>query len=106
MQIQKEVLNELKCCFFNDGHIAIEPIQVSCGAIGCKECICSSKEELIDCYSCKDKHVKRGLINKPKIKVVENVVISCLNDLFEYTRENLKNTFDLLKGKILDLNCM
>ena len=39
MSIPKEVLNELKCCFFNDGHIAIEPIFIDCGATGCKECI-------------------------------------------------------------------
>jgi hypothetical protein len=32
MAIPDQVLNLMKCCFSNDGHIAIEPIPVSCGA--------------------------------------------------------------------------
>jgi hypothetical protein len=56
MPIAEEVLNEMKCCLFNDGNIAIEPIKVSCGAIGCKQCILRSNNVEIDCYSCKGKH--------------------------------------------------
>ena len=33
MPIQKELLNELKCCFLNDGNIAIEPIYISFGLL-------------------------------------------------------------------------
>jgi hypothetical protein len=31
MPIPEAILNQMKCCFFNDGHIAIEPIIASCG---------------------------------------------------------------------------
>jgi hypothetical protein len=48
----------MKCCFFNDGHIAIEPIPVSCGATGCEQCLLKSNIEEIDCYCYKEKHKK------------------------------------------------
>ena len=91
----------LKCCFFNDGHIAVEPILVSCGAIGCKECIAVSKTQEIECYSCKGKHPVKDLKNTPVIKPMEDIVKSSLNDLFEYAKGNFEKTFNLLKGKIL-----
>ena len=93
--------DDFKCCFFNDGHIAVEPILVSCGAVGCKECIASSKTEEIDCYSCKGKHKINDLKNTPVIKPMENTVKSNINDLFEYAKGNLEKSFNLLKGKIL-----
>ena len=98
MSIPKEVLNELKCCFLNDGHIAVEPIYVSCGAIGCKECIKSSKKEEIECFSCKEKHPTKDLKNMPVIKSNENIVKFFASDLFEYAKENLEKTTDFLKG--------
>ena len=99
MPIQQGVLNALKCCFLNDDHIAIEPIAVSCGAIGCKECIISSKTEEIECYSCKGKHSARDLKNIPVIKSNESLVNLYASDLFEYVKENLEKTTVLLKGK-------
>ena len=100
MPISEEILSQLKCCFFNDGHIAIEPIYVSCGAVGCKECIATSNMEEIDCYSCKGKHPVNDLKNILVIKPMENMVKSSLNDLFEYAKGILEKSFNLLKGKI------
>jgi hypothetical protein len=100
MPIPEEVLNEIKCCLLNDGHIAIEPILVSCGAIGCKQCILRSDIEEIDCYSCRGKHRTQELKNTPVIKKVENLVKSYFSDLFEYVKENLDKTASSLEGKI------
>ena len=102
MSIPKEVLNELKCCFFNDGHIAIEPIFIDCGATGCKECITASNMEKIECYSCKGKHLIEDLKNIKLVKSMENMVKSFVNDLFEYAEGNLEKLFNLLKGKIIE----
>ena len=92
MLFPKEVLSELKCCFLNDGHIAIKPISFSCGAIGCKECIISSKVKEIDCYNCKGKHKTKDLKIIQVITPLENMVKSFVNDLFEYTKGNLEKT--------------
>ena len=100
MPIAEEVLNLMKCCFLNDGHIAIEPITVSCGAIGCKQCLLNSNIEEMDCYSCKGKHKTQDLNNTPVIKSVENLVKSHVSDLFEYVKENLDKTASSLEGKI------
>ena len=102
MPIPNEIFSALKCCFLNDGHIAIEPIYVSCGAIGCKECIAFSDIEEIDCYSCKEKHPTKDLKTMPVIKSIEKMVKSFVNDLFEYSKVNLEKTTDLLKGKFKD----
>ena len=39
MPIPEAILNQIKCCFLNDGHIAVEPIYVNCGAHACKKCV-------------------------------------------------------------------
>ncbi len=100
MPIEEKVLNVMKCCLFNDGHIAIEPILVSCGAIGCKKCLLESNIEEIDCYSCKGKHKTQDLKNTPVIKSVEDLVKSHISDLFEYVKKHLCKTTSLLEGKI------
>jgi hypothetical protein len=99
MPIPEEVLNVMKCCFLNDGHIAIDPILVSCGATGCKQCLLRSNKEEIDCYTCKEKHRKNDLKNTPVIKQNENLVKSYVSDLFEYVKVNLDKTASSLEGK-------
>ena len=100
MPIPEEVLNGMKCCFLNDGHIAIEPILVSCGAIGCKQCLLYSNIEEIDCYSCKGKHKLQDLKNIPVFKSFEHLVKSYVSDLFEYVKGILDKTASSLEGKI------
>jgi hypothetical protein len=100
MPIAEKVLNGMKCCLFNDGHIAIEPILVSCGAIGCKQCLLRSNIEEIDCFSCKGKHRTQDLKNIPVIKQVEDLIKSHVSDLFDYVKENLEKTTSSLEGKI------
>jgi hypothetical protein len=96
---EDKILNEMKCCLY-DGHIAFEPIQVSCGAVGCKQCILRSNIEEIDCYSCKGKHKTQDLINTPVIKPVEDLIKSYVSDLFEYVKVNLDKAVSSLEGKI------
>ncbi len=93
-------INLMKCCFLNDGHIAIEPITVSCGAIGCKQCLLNSNIEEIDCYSCKGKHKTQDLKKTPVIKPNENLIKSYVSDLFEYVKGILDKTATSLEGKI------
>jgi hypothetical protein len=98
MPIVEEILDVMKCCLLNDGHIAIEPIPVNCGAIGCKQCILRSNNEEIDCYSCKGKHKTQDYKNTPVIKNNENLVKYYVSDLFEYVKENLDKTTSSLEG--------
>ncbi len=100
MPIPEEVLNVMKCCLLNDGHIAIEPIPVSCGALGCKQCLSRSNIEEIDCYSCKGKHKMQDLNNIPVFTSFEHLVKSYVFDLFEYVQGILDKTASSLEGKI------
>ena len=99
MPIAEEVLNVMECCLLNDGHIAIIPILLSCGAIGCKQCILRSNNEEIDCYSCKGKHRTENFKNTPVIKQVENLVKYYVSGLFEFVKVNLDKTTSSLEGK-------
>ncbi len=100
MPIAEELLNVMKCGLLNDGHIAIEPILLSCGAFGCKQCLLTSSLEEIDCCSCKEKHKTKDLNETPVFKQNENLVKSNVSDLFEYVKENLNKTASSLEGKI------
>ena len=98
MPIPEEILNQIKCCLSSDGHIALEPIPVNCGATACNECIKNSNQELIDCLCCKGQHDKKSLINQPVQKAIESIVSYFLNDLLDYAKENFENMSLLLKG--------
>ena len=100
MSTPENYLNQMKCCLFNDGHIAIEPITVSCGAIGCKQCVSRSESEEIECFSCKANHKTQDLRNAPVVKPVENIIKFYVSDLFEYVKVSLEKTASLLEGKI------
>ena len=88
MPLHEDILNQLKCCAFNDGHIAIEPVLVKCGANACKECIKTAS--VINCYNCNDTHETKDLINSPINKLSESMVKIYLNDLFDYAKETMK----------------
>ena len=103
MPISETLLNQLKCCFSNDEHVAFEPINVSCGAICCRECIDSSNIEELDCSSCRGKHQKKDLKDKKVIKAVETMMNFFLNDLLDYVKNNLEKVSNLTKGNNCDL---
>jgi hypothetical protein len=98
MPIPEAILNQMKCCFFNDGHIAIEPILASCGGNICKKCVIDSKEEAIKCFGCNESHKKGDLLKAPINKLAESMVYSYLNDLFEYMELTLEKCSASVKG--------
>jgi hypothetical protein len=101
MPIPEAILNQMKCCLFNDGHIAIEPILVSCGSSVCKKCVVGSKEEVIKCFSCNENHKKSEIIKGPLNKVAESLVQKFLNDLFEYVETAIKKCSASVKGILI-----
>jgi hypothetical protein len=75
-------------------------MNITIGAIGCKQCLLWSNIEEIYCYSCKGKHNMQDLKNVSVIKQVENLVKSHISDLFEYVKGILDKTTSSLEGKI------
>ena len=98
MAIPEAFLNQMKCCAFDDGHIAIEPVLVKCGANACRECIKSTKGEVIKCFNCNGTHETKDSINSPIIKSSESMVQYFLNDLFEYAKETMKTIVSKLSS--------
>jgi hypothetical protein len=98
MPIPEAILNQMKCCLFNDGHIAIEPILVSCGSSVCRKCVDDSKEEAIKCFGCNEYHKKSDIIKGPLNKVAESLVQTFLNDLFEYVETTTQKCSESVKG--------
>ena len=79
MPLPGALLNQIKCCLSNDGHILIEPVVLKCTGSACKECISDSEEEVIYCYACNGKHQKNDLLNATVNTVakilVENFIV-------------------------------
>ena len=98
MSIPEPILNQIKCCQGNDGHIAIEPVLLNCGGHICKQCISESSNEISNCLHCKSQHNKRDLLNSTISKLAEITINSYLNDLFQYIETMLKSTLEDLKG--------
>lgn len=88
----------MKCCLYEDGHIAVEPILSKCGANACKKCIFEFEHAMIHCYACGEKHKKNYLLNSPKNSLAEALIESSLDDLFEYLDEIIESNSKILNG--------
>jgi hypothetical protein len=88
--IPKIILNQLKCCLFDDGHIVNEPIILRCGANACKKCIIDSFDTKLKCFSCKNNHKKIDFLNKPINKLVNSVIEMYSNDIIQYLSKLLQ----------------
>ena len=42
MPIPGNILKQIKCCLYDDGHIVNEPVVLKCGANACKKCVSDS----------------------------------------------------------------
>jgi|LakMenEpi03Aug12_release.lakeMendotaPanAssembly.Ray.scaffolds.fasta_scaffold2223640_1 hypothetical protein len=65
MPIPDSILNHIKCCLNDDGHIVHEPILLKCGANGCKKCVFGSTDLRFKCFSCDGYHVKSDFLEAP-----------------------------------------
>jgi hypothetical protein len=117
MPIPKIILNQLKCCLFDDGHIVYEPIILRCGANACKKCIIDSYDTTLKCFGCKNNHEKIDFLNKPINKLVNSVIEVYSNDIIQYLsklvrikkdggvnkyRERLRSNFKNISTKALN----
>jgi hypothetical protein len=105
-KIPETLLNQMKCCSSTDGHITIEPVLLRCGGNICKQCIIESDKRFINCFECHGKHKRKHVLESPNNKIVETMVHSFLNDLFQYVDSIFKETTDGLKERsmIKDIN--
>jgi hypothetical protein len=99
MPIPETILNQIKCCLNNDGHIVNESILVQCGAYACKKCIFDSTiNTKLRCLSCNGSHERNDLLNAPINKMVDSVIELFSNDLIQYLNESLESSVACLKG--------
>ena len=91
MPLEEKLLEKLKCCLHDDGHIVIEPLQIKCGGNACLTCINEIKEESKECFKCKKAHAKDDLINSIPNEIAETLVEISINDLFKYLQEKLQS---------------
>jgi hypothetical protein len=97
MPLPETLLNQMKCCLENDGHIAIEPIVLKCGKNACKKCIVDSKEEIVKCYGCNGQHGKKEVVDQKISSLGETLLHTFLNDLLDYVDQKLEKSAEALK---------
>ena len=102
MSIPEILLNQLKCCLNNDGHIVAEPIVLKCSGNACKNCIkdLKAKNVILNCYKCKGKHENKDLLEAPNCELAETLIQTYIGDFFNYIENNMKLTSETLKSKI------
>jgi hypothetical protein len=98
MPLPEILLNQMRCCLSEDGHIIHEPIVLTCGANACKSCVSNSTVAILKCFGCNSTHEKKEFLNAPIIKLIESFILSVLPDLFQDLNAKLKFTSQLLKG--------
>jgi hypothetical protein len=105
MSIPEVLLNQLKCCLNNDGHIVNEAIVLKCAGIACKNCFEDLKAEnlILNCYKCNRKHDKKVLLVAPRCELAETLIRTFIGDFFNYIENNMKLTSETIKSKIIIL---
>jgi hypothetical protein len=98
MPINEALLSQIRCCLSNDGHIVQIPILMKCGSNCCKKCILGSNDEMIKCYNCSDKHKKGNLVDLPINRIVEVIISSCINDLYDALKKDIETVTLSLEG--------
>jgi hypothetical protein len=102
MPIPEAILDQIKCCLSNDGHIVHEPILLNCGANCCKNCIRQSRNYMIPCFGCNGHHEKiLTLLNAPINKIVETIIHSSLDDLIEHLDVKIQNATAFMTGLMI-----
>ena len=101
MPIPEYLLNQMRCCLYDDGHIVQGPVVLRCGFNACKKCIIDSTVSKIKCFGCNGEHEKNDLLTAPNSNCIESLIQSSLPDLFQDLRTKMKSTSELLKGLIL-----
>ena len=99
MSIQKNIIDEIKCCLDQDGHYVQEPILLTCGGNACKRCRnVSQSVKYVKCYSCKQQHNKSDYKDATINKMMETFINFHLSDLDQELNANLLSLKDSLKG--------
>ena len=75
MPLSEAVLNLIKCCLSNDGHILIDADVLKCTSSACRECISNSLLHL--------QWKKNDLLNATVNTVAKILVENFIADLFE-----------------------
>jgi hypothetical protein len=83
MPIPEAILNQIKCCLNEDGHIVHEPVLLKCGYNACKKCCSDQVVSTVKCLRCHAIHEKTELINAPNNKAIDFIIQTFLNDLFQ-----------------------
>jgi hypothetical protein len=99
MPIPQELLNQLKCCLSDDGHISVDAVVFECGGNACKICVSELLFESNKCYSCDQIHEKKDLIKSPSNTLAKTLIKLNLNELFEYLDDKFREVNECLKGK-------
>ncbi len=83
MPIPEDVLNQIKCCLNEDGHIVHEPVVLKCGYNACKKCCSDPVVSNVKCLRCHAIHDKNELLNAPNNKLADSIIQTYLNDLYQ-----------------------
>jgi hypothetical protein len=53
---------------------------------------------MIKCYNCSDKHKKGNLVDLPINRIVEVIISSCINDLYDALKKDMETVTLSLEG--------
>ena len=88
-----EIIKQMNCCLSDDNHIVIEPVILNCGGNACKQCVDDIQGLSVECFNCKQIHLKSDLERMPLNSTMKMLIEKAL----------LKDVVAQLKSKLNDL---
>jgi hypothetical protein len=90
MPIPEDLLNQIKCCLNEDGHIVHEPVLLKCGNNACKKCCSDPVVSTVKCLRCHAIHDKNELFSALNNKTIDSIIRLFLRDVIKWAPRLIK----------------
>jgi hypothetical protein len=94
-----DLLKLVICSATQDQHVCKDPIALSCAHCICRDCIPADPNAQLNCNKC-------GSLNQNNLQestvslATQNLIRENMNELLAFIKQDLRNTFEELRGKI------
>ena len=97
-----DFLKSVICTATQYHHVCKDPIALSCGHCICQDCIPADPNAQLNCNTC-DSLNQNNLRESKVSSATQHLIRENMKELLAFTKEELKNTFEQVRGKMGDI---
>ena len=87
------------CTATQDEHVCKDPIALTCGHCICQDCIPADTKVQLNCNACGSLNVNNLRASHISLST-QSLIIENMNELLAFNKEEMRNTFERLRGEM------